>query len=211
MSYPSLAIIGTAGRKEDKQYLTAMHYERMIQSVILLMDYLKVEHQSVKLISGGAAWADHLVVSMALLEIVRPENVTVFLPTDLTDGGFMGGDEKSQKTADTAMWYHRSFSHVIGRNTVQELRDLRDRGGILHPGKGNFFERNSSVAKSVTPDGVLVAYTFGDPEGSQPPWTLRQFDAETKADVAGLKDGGTADTFNKARCFKWHAKIGKTL
>lgn len=209
MTYPTLAIIGTAGRKEDKAQLSHLHYDRMVQAAVKLILHIGIDHLNVKVFSGGAAWADHVVVTLALLGGVSYENVTLFLPAVLEDNGFVGHDERSTKTADTCNYYHRIFSKVTGKDSIRDLLEIREKGSNLLPGKGSFHARNSDVAKAVSPDGALLAYTFGG-EGliQQPIWTIRKFSGEITADDAGLKDGGTADTWNKCSGTKFHCRLG---
>lgn len=208
MPYPALAIIGTAGRKEDRHRLSKSHYQRMVEAASKLITHLKINPKELKLYSGGAAWADHIVVTLALLEIVPHENVTLYLPSELTVNGYTGENEWAKKTASTANYYHRMFSDYTDQDTIQQIIEIGEHGATLVPGNGSFHSRNSLVAKAVSPDGALLAFTFGAPGINQQPWTIREFDESIKADVAGLKDGGTADTWSKAKCSKFHALIG---
>jgi hypothetical protein len=213
MSYPSLAVIGTAGRKEDKPLLTVDHYNRMVQATMRLIRHLNIDTNELKLYSGGAAWADHIVVTLALLGVVDAKNVTLYLPTELDDEKFVShdaGSAQAVKTASTANYYHQQFSNCVVFNSIQQIIALRDLGAALEPGTGNFFQRNAMIAKAVSSDGILLAYTFGNPASSQPDWTLRPFPGETKAADAGLKDGGTAHTWDTAKpAGKWHGRIGR--
>ena len=45
---------------------------------------------------------------------------------------------------------------------------------------------------------------MADNFNNKTPWEPRYFDPSIKADIAGLKDGGTADTWNKSKCRKIH-------
>jgi hypothetical protein len=209
MSYPSMAIIGTAGRKEDQHLLRASHYERMVNAAVSLIDHTKCDRSTLQLISGGAAWADHIVVTLALSGVVNPSNVTLFLPSNLTSHGFSGVGDLQSRTASTANYYHQLFSGCVKLNSIAEIIELGKRGGILLPGNGNFHARNAMVAKSVTPDGALLAFTSGDPAGDQLPWTIKSFYPQCKASEAGLKDGGTAHTWDNATCRKYHCKLGR--
>lgn len=208
MTYSSLAIIGTAGRKEDRKILTNAHYERMYQAVKTLLIHLDVDLKTIKVFSGGAAWADHLVVTLGMNNVVRVENITLYLPSLLTLGGYDGDNEWSKRTANTANFYHELFSQVTQIQSIQELNLLRSQGATLIDGTGDFKARNTKVAKSLDQDGILLAFTFGAPDSSQPEWTIRQFDCGIKAEEAGLKDGGSADTWNKSICSKFHCRIG---
>lgn len=206
----TMSIIGTAGRREDKDRLTYRHYDKMLAGVTSLIVHLGIDPKELKLVSGGAAWADHLVVTMALLGGVAYENLTVLLPAELGDTGFFSSDPKGEKTASTCNYYHKIFSQKTGKNSIRDLLDVRERGANLVDGKGSFFARNSDVAKAPGTDGVLLAYTFGsDDVIQQPIWTVRPHSPTVKADEAGLKDGGTADTWNKAVCRKFHGRLGE--
>lgn len=210
MTYPSLAIIGTAGRKEDKARLSYQHYDRMVQAAVKLILHVNIDHNNVKVFSGGAAWADHVAVTLALLGAISYENLTLFLPATLDERcGYVGSTERAEKTASTANYYHQIFSKVTGKNSINDLINVGLKGSHLIPGNGSFHARNSDVAKAVSPDGALLAYTFGnDDQPQQSIWTIRKFDGSVKADEAGLKDGGTADTWNKCFGTKFHCRLG---
>jgi hypothetical protein len=208
MAYPTLAIIGTAGRKEDKPRLSHLHYGRMVKAITKFIAATGIDHTTVKVYSGGAAWADHIAVTMALLGIIPYENLTLFLPAILKENGYEGTNDFSNKTAGTANFYHQTFSQVTGKNSIRDLLDARERGGKFIDGNGSFHARNSDVAKAISPDGALLAYTFGSPESEQRDWTIRKHAGDVKADAAGLKDGGTADTWSKATGTKFHCRLG---
>lgn len=206
----NVAIIGTAGRKDDAEKLDKSSFTRMTDATIFILNSLKLDLSSTKVISGGAAWADHIAVELVLKGLIVPENLTLYLPTDLGEFAFYGKDMNSDKSANIANYYHSRFSNVIKRDSIQEIIEVGKRGTILVPGDGIFHSRNSDVAKSVIPDGVLIAFTFGDPKSTQPEWTARQFYPNTSAKEAGLKDGGTADTWKKAKCVKFHVRLGES-
>lgn len=145
----TLAIIGTAGRRDDADRLTPEHWEMMVASARLVASEQSVTH----LVSGGAAWADHVAVALRGTYVVK-----LFLP-------------ESESDLDTARYYHRKFSRVLGHDTFAELDEVLD---ITH--HGGFKDRNTLVADSAD---VFLAMTFG--EG------------------ASVKDGGTADTVRKMR------------
>lgn len=203
-----LAIIGTAGRKLDQGMLTSEHYPRMIHAVYRLIDHLKIDTGSLHLVSGGAAWSDHVAVSLVLEGLVPAERLSLYLPAKLEYYGFEGGEDFDQRTADTANYYHKLFSQKIGRDSIAELHSVRKQGATLEPIAGGFFSRNSLVAQNVGTDGHLLAFTFGSQTTDQESWTIRSFGGTVKAKDAGLKDGGTADTFNKCKANKHHALLG---
>lgn len=146
-----LAIIGTAGRDKNAP-LSAGLWGAMLGSAarrVQLPDTL---------ISGGAAWADHLAVQMFLQD--RCAALELYLPAPF-DGRFVGPRGSS---AAAANYYHERFSAVIGEDTLGQIRDAIDKGALVNAqpamaGYRGMFARNTLVAKAA--DAVL-AYTFGD-------------------------------------------------
>lgn len=133
----------------------------------------------------------------------------LFLPAKLVYYGFEGGEGFDQRTADTANYYHKMFKAKTGVDSINELLAVQKQGAVIEEVTGGFFTRNSMVASTCL-NGHILAFTFGADTSNQVPWTVRSFNNETKAKNAGLKDGGTADTWNKSKCQKHHARIGQT-
>lgn len=213
MTYPSFAVIGTAGRREDKIYLTQAHYSRMVNATYKLINHLNINRETTKFYSGGAAWADHLLITLSLQGILNPENITIYLPSHFSDQGhFVNDKEEIGFIEKTTQHYHRLFKDVTGVDGIKDLVKIRSLGAVFISGNSNFHARNSLVAKAVSPDGVLLAFTFGQDNYIQVPWSMREFTSDIMAQEAGLKDGGTADTWNKCKAkAKWHCKIGRDI
>lgn len=179
-----IAIIGTAGRDKTKP-MTLQLWKWMLRDA-----YNRVPKGS-HVVSGGAAWADHLAVSLFLFG--HAGAITLYLPAPFVNGRFMDNGFKSAGGA--ANYYHKLFSQVIDRNTLGQIDEVINRAwsqnnGTIEiscepagPGIGGMFARNSKVAKSEQ----MIAYTFG--EGSQP------------------ADGGTLDTWNKCTGIKTHVSL----
>lgn len=166
-----LAIIGTAGRDRDKP-MNADLWDAMCDD--LQQRLFGNEH----LISGGAAWADHLAVHAYHSGWVN--ELTLFLPAPMGPSGFLG---PARSAASAANYYHQRFSDVIGRHSYQELRALANCPSVtlnfenVSPGYSAMFARNAKVAAMAT--GV-IAYTFG--QGTVP------------------ADGGTRNTWDQICC-----------
>ena len=183
-----LAIIGTAGRRDDKDKMSAALYDAMLDG----------SRQVVKatgatgLVSGGAAWADHVAVSLAIEGAIDPKRLTLHLPAKLGATGFVeapGGDRLDP--GRVANYYHRLFAETTGRDPIAEIHEVVRRGAVVDEGTTGFKQRNSVVARNA--DGVL-AFTFG----TGPAWMPVVSTGRSSGD-AGLKDGGTADTWEKSR------------
>lgn len=213
-SYPSLAIIGTAGRKgkpgekDDSKIVTGATYPKMVNAGKVLVSRITRTPLELKGYSGGAAFGDHTLVTLALDGILSPRNITLYLPADLSENGtFVHPHDPQDFTVRTANYYHDLFSKKIGRNTREELVRLRDMGATFIVNLAGFKARNTQVAHAVSPDGVMLALTTGNDLTDQRPWTLRRFVDHCRGRDAGLKDGGTEDTWNKACCAKFHGLI----
>lgn len=169
-----IAIIGTAGRDKTKPMTLA------------LWDWMVADaHERVRkgshVVSGGAAWADHLAVALFLSG--HAGEITLHLPAPFYRGQFTG---PSKSAASAANWYHKLFSEVIGRDSMADITTIEKMDnvyGTFEPeaaGYGAMFARNAKVAQA---DGML-AYTFGT--GNVP------------------ADGGTKDTWDKCRGERHH-------
>ncbi len=187
-----LGVIGTAGRQDDADRMTLPLYDRMFQNLIEMIERWTPE----VLVSGGAAWADHLAVR-AYLEGTLPALV-LFLPAefDTERRCFKPNPSVQFNPGQTLNNYHRAFARKTGIDSLGEIADAIKKGAIIavYPG---FHRRNSEVAGL---SNYLVSYTFGSHSSVE----LRPSDpAFGNATKAGLKDGGTAHTFGEC----WNAEI----
>ena len=165
-----IAIIGTAGRKEDAKKLNAEKFQQMRTTTLQLLGELDIANSIV--ISGGAAWADRLAVNLFVHgEIVK---LRLYLPCafDKENRKFVddGTIDWQKNPGGTSNYYHRQFSDKIEVDTLGQIADAIDEGAELVEG-GGLFDRNGRIAKSAT---HIIGLTFGAKEQ--------------------LKNGGTADT-----------------
>jgi len=179
-----LAVIGTAGRNEDGEKLSRSIYVKMFHFAKgLIHSNTFGELKDLELVSGGAAWADHIAVSLHK-DMGTP--LTLFLPAswDLENHCFFGNP-----AASTANYYHRKFSKKVGVDTLfglhQAMMDTTTVTSWIN--LRGFLARNLEVAGRA--DAVL-AFTFG--EGTQP------------------KDGGTKHTWDRCEGkLRIHVPISK--
>lgn len=176
-------IIGTAGRDKTKPMTSGLYKWSLAHA------YHNIPQGShVK--SGGAAWMDHLAVSLFLFG--HAGEITLHLPAPFVDGKFVDSGFKSAGGA--ANYYHKRFSEIIGRDTLGQIAELIKRAEAgdtrIHityepasPGIGGMFARNAKVAVV----DKMYAYTFG--EGDQP------------------ADGGTLHTWNLCKGEKTHVSL----
>lgn len=174
----NIGIIGTAGRGQDGYKLNANVFDRMVEVVSKVKTL-----ESSTLISGGAAWADHVAVVTFLLS--RCSGLTIHMPCewDASKSEFTDTGERDWRTnpGGTSNHYHRQFSRKLSTNSELSLNQIHHamrRGANATTGAG-FFERNTEIAKQ---SDAIIAFTFGN--------------------GAKLADGGTRDTFMKFKKLK---------
>lgn len=176
-----LAVIGTAGRDKTAP-MTRQLWDAMTNDL-----HARLAPDDV-LVSGGAAWADHLAVHAYLNGWC--ERLELYLPAPMVAGRYVG----AFKTAgSTAAYYHDRFSAAIGEDSQAQIACAIEHGAVaeFEPvsfGAGAMFVRNAKIARVAT---ALIAYTFGDGDEPLP--------------------GGTLDTWNKSGAQeKQHVRL-KTL
>lgn len=183
----TVSIVGTAGRSFDAR-LTSVLYEKMLNATDTVMrSVFGLNPSEVTLVSGGAAWADHVAVD--LYKQGRVRGLHLHLPCTIIlvgDAGvfFDNGRPKwYENPGRSCNKYHEQFSHVTKRNSIREILDVVNRGARVQIHQG-FHARNTMVAQS----NYLIAMTFG--EGAP-------------------VNGGTSDTWNKFTGVRCHVDLGR--
>ena len=172
-----IAIIGTAGRDKSKP-MTHRLWNWMVA------DAKSRTGPGDHLVSGGAAWADHLAVTLFLEGHVK--ELTLHLPAPFVQR-FIG---PSQSAASAANYYHRLFSTEIETNTLAEIErctGMEHCHGTFEPAAAGYaamFTRNKKVAAAAD---TMFAYTFGT------------------GDVPA--DGGTKDTWDQCKGHRIHIPL----
>lgn len=173
----TLAIIGTAGRDKSEP-MTAQLWAQMVN------DAKTRVRPTDTLVSGGAAWADHLAVRLYLDGDVQ--HLVLHLPAPLVSGQFQGERESA---ASAGNYYHDLFLRNAGVPGLAEIAAAINKGATVTEqpvsrGYGAMFARNTLVARQA--DEVL-AYTFG--AGDTP------------------ADGGTKNTWDQVCGSKQHVAL----
>jgi len=166
----SFAIVGTAGRKDDGNKLSATHFKAMCEMAEGLIKILKERNYApTVLVSGGAAWADHVAVKLFLSGVVP--KLRLFLPCKFENGAYVdnGIQDFKQNPGSVANKYHNEFKTKTKITSLSDITIAISKGAEVHVANG-FWARNGLVAKS----DILLAMTFGNKEY--------------------VKDGGTAHT-----------------
>lgn len=170
----TLGIIGTAGRGTDADRLTKDTLILMFGVAQSFATLLRAD----RVVSGGAAWADSIAVSLYLRGVVP--NLTLHLPASFhpfCEGSFGSGAFAETDAGRTANRYHNRATAVHGLDGPGEIREAIAKGAQVTTEEGSgmapFFIRNAKVAADAD---AMLAFTYG--VRGQP----------------ALKDGGTANT-----------------
>lgn len=174
----TIAVIGTAGRDKTKP-MTADLWRAMCD------DARQRVPKGSALVSGGAAWADHLAVRLFLDG--HAAALTLHLPSTFASVGAFAGGKGSAGGA--ANYYHERFKAATGTDGISEIcaaiwRGARYTTQLPDIGMCAFMMRNVDVANMAT---SCIAYTWA--EGSAP------------------ADGGTAHTWRAIRGQKTHVPL----
>jgi hypothetical protein len=181
-----LAVIGTAGRQDDAAKLSPELWDSMCSQTLRALSDWDISHA----VSGGAAWADHLAVRAFLDGHV--ESLILCLPARFERGRFVPDASVRFNPGRTCNGYHEAFSRCLGIDSLGEIERARERGAslVVEPG---FHQRNIRVAATAS---HVLALTFGSMRA--PADLLPDAPGFTNAPLAGLKDGGTAHTWDHA-------------
>lgn len=143
-----VAVIGTAGRGEDFNRLHPFDFGRMCGTVNDILHGITKEPY---LVSGGAAWADHVAVNLFNLGIVEYLDLNLPAKWDYANCSYESSD-----AGFISNKYHQRFSNKVGINSLQELERALSR--CRSTVSNGFFKRNSDVAKAQ----AVIALTFGN-------------------------------------------------
>lgn len=150
-----IAIIGTAGRREDKDRMTSDLYVKMAHHALEWITE-RFAPSRVTLVSGGAAWADHVAVSL-FLSRHHFQGLNLHFPAPFRNSKFQ--EMGFNSPGGIANYYHHLFSLKMGRSRDHTLRMIQaalDRGATNTVSAG-FRQRNRLVGGSE----ILLAYTWG--------------------------------------------------
>lgn len=147
-----IAVIGTAGR-DKAMPLSEKHWNFMANAI-----YEELTPTDV-LVSGGAAWADHVAVWAYLNDYCA--GLILHLPAPFNRGRFWG---EYGTSGGACNYYHQMFSKTMGFDSLKHIQAALDKGAqiteqsIAH-GYAAMSKRNQLVANDCT---HMVAFTFGE-------------------------------------------------
>lgn len=185
----TIAIIGTAGRREDAARISRALYDAMYAEALRAIREWGVDEA----VSGGAAVSDHLAVRAYLDGAVS--RLRLFIPARFSGTAFVPNPLVRFNPGQTSNGYHRAFSAACGLDSLGEIAQAISKGAQVEVHEG-FHRRNSEVAAACT---HLQAFTFGNGGATGVSADFLPEDPGfNDAEAAGLRDGGTAHTWGEA-------------
>ncbi len=193
-----IAIVGCAGRKEDASKMTFELFSAMVcKAEMLVAEHTGAgsDRSAVTLVSGGAAWSDHIAVLLFLRGFVG--NLELHFPCKWMDGWNPCFEGKARASPGKyANQLHKEFSTKLCSYTnswdwssLDQIATARKKGAKCTVHMDGFHARNTAIAASV---GLLIAFSWSD--GNTP------------------KAGGTLDTWKKATSAqKIHVPLGSLI
>jgi len=144
----------------------------------------KLSIDEVQLVSGGAAWSDHIVVT--LFNKYEFKSGTLYLPCkfiQLSNGRYQYEDTGEHNwrvnPGKVSNYYHSKFKQATGIDSLNEIGQLSNNSNFkLDTSSFGFHNRNTDVAKSQ----YMIAFSMAS--GLEP------------------NDGGTLDTWKKSTSIK---------
>jgi len=185
LTVSTVSIIGTCGRS-NKELLNLNVYNKMIERAKYIIEKeFKLDPKNIMLVSGGAAWSDHIVISLYLENYVN--QAKLYLPTEFDNITKKYKENNSKYDAGrVSNYYHKLFSDKTKINSLAQIGDSISKGIIIDNSENGFKNRNTKVAES----DYMIAFSFSD--SNEP------------------TDGGTYDTWTKSKSKnKKHVSIRK--
>ena len=147
----TLSVIGTAGRNNQDKLSIGLYYSMVEKCKDIIQNHFGLNPKNIVLVSGGAAWADHVVVDLFLSQYVT--SALLYLPCKWDS-------EKKQyqncKTGTTANHWHKKFSAITNKNSLEEIDDAIKKGLKMNIEHHGFLARNTLVAKSE----YMIAFSW---------------------------------------------------
>lgn len=179
-----VSIIGTAGRSSTEPlsldlYLKAVEHVR--QLVVQWTD-----PKTTTLVSGGAAWMDHIAVG--LYQQGFAPGLELHFPAPWRPGELQF--DPTHFSGKTANYYHRRFSARLGADPAASLRGLQEalNRGAQHSVHVGFKARNVPVSQA----DLLIALTWGttapSSTGTLHTWNLAQKSTRIHVCLSSFQD-----------------------
>lgn len=211
--YRKFVLVGTSGGSGERQLLSPLHFEAMVNVSRALMAYIQEKRYAeipgkaagLILTSNGGVWTDHIAVD---LYNAAPSSapLTLRLPAEFKDGRFVDAGQNSPGAI--ANHFHRLFSHECWKDSSRSLNAITraiDNGATVITAGRPETQKMVTAADAA----AMVAFTFGT---SPKPYFGLKPDAGKAADV-GVKPGPAAESWRNCNteAAKFHIPLQTIL
>jgi hypothetical protein len=199
--YTNVAVFGFAGghmQPGQPELLSSELFEKMVtEAHRIITETWALDLNVVRLVSGGAAWSDHVAVELFNRHNTSSQiKLALLMPCEWsnTTGRFVEAESKSkdwrENPARLANSYHEKFSRVrdgTAMGSRHELRAACGAGAWANARYRGFHSRNTAIAEGAQYALAFSWYDEVEPSGR----------------------GGTADTWSKlkADCTRHHVRM----
>lgn len=128
-----VAIVGTAGRKGSIDYLSKEIYlkakQLSLESILEVGKRMNIPLHEMTLLCGGAAWMDHLNITLWKTQGVRFEELQLHLPAplDMDQSRFVEDPHKGRLCPGRiSNYYHYGFAEKLGAAQNATLKSICD-------------------------------------------------------------------------------------
>lgn len=135
----TISIIGSAGRLGTHKDITPKLYKDLVNVARNELKIAKEDGYRVNLVSGGAAFCDHIAVTLYLQG--ECDGLHLHLPSD-----WMGNQYGYDHYGRTSNQYHELFSTQVGFKSLSQIQEAVKKGCVLTTHK-DFTSRNKAVGK----------------------------------------------------------------
>lgn len=153
-----IAIIGTAGR--DRAWASRMDralYFAMFADALHRIQTI-AQGLPIRLISGGAAWADHLAVNLFLKGYAAQLTLRLPAPFDPAVPAYRALADNQYDPGSVSNYYHRQFARAVEHDSLADIAEALARPGAESSTHDGFKARNRIVAQEAE---WMLAYTWG--------------------------------------------------
>lgn len=178
----NIAIIGTAGRKDDAPKLNAASFNKMVEAVQTIIRE-NFPSENITLVSGGAAWADHIAVYLALKNPAYGLELHMPAKWNATQQKYIETNQQFD-SGGVANYYHRNFTAKTGINSLNQIHQaINNPKYTTKSNPAGFKARNTDVANSAQ---AMIALTFGNQATLKPGGTLDTWQKHTPKNTKGM-------------------------
>lgn len=141
--------------------LSGAIYQEMVDIALdTIQNTFGLDPKQCDLISGGAAWSDHVAVT--LFNRGNVHGLTIYAPCPFSGNKFVDNHQSKdwrENPGYISNVYHGKFSTKIGGNTLGEIHTAQTKGAVIDARYHGFHKRDGVIASTAT---HMIAFSWSD-------------------------------------------------